>query len=294
MSRRLIVGFLAFFFLFTSCATTRQWNKEETVTIALQDRTKIKCRILDVDESKVTFQALDREMGYRYGESVPVYWVRYIELADGSRLSPQEYLRFIEEGGRRAVEEAEVEKGEREPEAEEGQPVTAQKPPAEESATGEKSAEKAVYQELAELVLEAGLGGTILLTHDEKDQAISEHQRQFLAAIANSPRWQEKKEDLVYLSRLAKRSLFRVYLYSPRDLQQKLDLSFDPDEDMNFLDLMRQLHNKLGERIRMAEFRTMVEVVGEKGAKAIRDILANYGDWLYVVRHGGLPQEGAM
>ena len=309
-----------------SCYQISQTKRQEyPAVLALQDGSVIQCKILDIDDERIIFRSLDKDMGYRYGESIPVFWVKYILTSDGSRYSVEDYVKYVQEG--KPKEEVVVspapEEIEAPPEkpAPPEEPLPSKAPPApemedvarikgelaeakeeierlkreleekmkQEFAIAKREAQRKIqpapdiYAELSTLVLEAGVGGSLLIAA-EKRKDLSPHQIRFLKAITNSPHWKEKRETLKYLSDLAEKSLYRVYLYNPQDLRDKLGLSFNPDEEMDFLGLMRQLHRKLGTHVRMKDFRVLVQVVGEPGAKAIKDLLADYQDWLYIIR----------
>lgn len=294
-----------------NCYQISQTKKQEyPAVLALQDGTVIQCKILDIDDERIVFRSLNKELGYKYGESIPLFWVKYILTADGSRYSVEDYVKYVQEG-RPKEEKVAVSPTAKEIESPPEEPLPS--PPApklediarikrklakareeierlkQELAIAKREAQRKpqpapdIYAELSTLVLESGVGGSLLIAA-EKRRDLSPYQIRFLKAITNSPQWKEKRETLKYLSNLAEKSLYRVYLYNPQDLQDKLGLSFNPDEEMDFPGLMRQLHSNLGTRVRMKDFRVLVQVVGEAGAKAIRDLLANYQDWLYIIR----------
>ena len=60
-------------------------------------------------------------------------------------------------------------------------------------------------------------------------------------------------------------------------------MSLDQDADMDYVDLVQQLHRRFGEDVGMRDFRILVEVLGESGAGAVKDILENYSTWQFVL-----------
>ena len=63
-----------------------------------------------------------------------------------------------------------------------------------------------------------------------------------------------------------------------------MNLSFEADDEMDYTNLMRQLHRQFGEDVQMRDFRTFVEVLGESGAGAVKEILENYSTWQLVLK----------
>ncbi len=117
----------------------------------------------------------------------------------------------------------------------------------------------------------------------EKRTGLTTFERKIATLIESHPEWQDQVDDLQYLNRTARKALRRAYRYDPDELERDLDLSFDSDDEMNYVDVMGQLHRKFGEGIRRREFRTLVDVLGESGAGAVKEILENYSTWQFVV-----------
>ncbi|MFQ6113516.1 MAG: hypothetical protein ACE5NG_05435 [bacterium] len=141
-------------------------------------------------------------------------------------------------------------------------------------------------EEAVESIIEAGLAPSYLSYLGKKSKSgeeLSSTETTLLKMIENNPKWQEKLEDLKYLSRVSQKALSRAYLYNPDELSTKLGLMFDPDMDMDYLDLMEQLHRKFGEDVNMGEFRILVDVLGESGGRATRDVLVSYDAWRFVL-----------
>jgi hypothetical protein len=140
--------------------------------------------------------------------------------------------------------------------------------------------------EVAESLIEANLAPTYLSYLNNKSKqgkSLTDSESSLRELIERNPKWQEKLDDLKYLTRIAEKSLSRAYLYNPEGLKEKLNLQFDPDLDMDFLDLMKQLHRKIGEDVKMGDFRILVDVFGETGARAIKELLESYSSWQLVL-----------
>lgn len=134
-------------------------------------------------------------------------------------------------------------------------------------------------------LLDAGLAPTYMLYLDKKSRAgvpLDETEAQMKDLIERNPKWREMLEDLAYLNRAAERALSRAYLYNPEDLQAKLSLKFNPDSDMDYDDLIGQLHLSMGEDVKMRDYRRLVDVLGDSGGRALKELLEDYPNmqWL--------------
>ncbi|MCG8608588.1 hypothetical protein MJD09_26830, partial [bacterium] len=122
-----------------------------------------------------------------------------------------------------------------------------------------------------------------MLNHLSNKRRLTPAEASLLELIENNNEWQDQVEDLLYLNRTAKRALERAFLYTPDELDTKLGLEFDKNADMDYLALMAQLHRKLGNDVQMADFRNVLDVFGEGGGRALKELLENYDSWQFVV-----------
>jgi hypothetical protein len=136
--------------------------------------------------------------------------------------------------------------------------------------------------EVAKTLFEADLA-IPMLNHLSSKRKLTAAEASLLELIENNNEWQDQVDDLLYLNRTAQRALERAFLYSPDDLDTKLGLEFDKNADMDYLNLMAQLHRKLGNDVKMADFRNMLDVFGEGGSRALKELLENYDSWQFVV-----------
>lgn len=151
--------------------------------------------------------------------------------------------------------------------------------------SNQELSEKQIEQ-ISEALIDAGIATDFLRYIKIKNtynQEVTDIELTLQKKIENNPRWQETLDNLKYITMVAKKTLARAYLYNPEELQSKLKLQFDPDLDMNFMDLVEQLHLRIGEDVKMRDFRLLVEVLGENGARAVKDLLENYSAWKYLV-----------
>lgn len=142
--------------------------------------------------------------------------------------------------------------------------------------------------EVAASMLDADLAARYLNYLHKKQQSgepLTAAEKGLQRLIENDTRWKEKVDDLNYIDRAVRNALSRAYLYNPEELSSKLNLKFDANLEMDYSDLMTQLHRSLGEDVNMTDFRTMVEVLGESGARAVKELLKNYSTWRFVVQN---------
>ncbi|NIR47823.1 hypothetical protein GWO43_05160 [candidate division KSB1 bacterium] len=138
---------------------------------------------------------------------------------------------------------------------------------------------------VADSFIEAGLAPSYLTFLNQKrsrGESLTATESTLLRLIEDNPKWQEKIEEIRFIDRKSRKTLERAYLFSPDELSGKLGLEFDKDLDMDYLALMKQLHRKIGEDVKMGDFRVMVEILGEGGARAVKEILENYQTWQFV------------
>ena len=140
--------------------------------------------------------------------------------------------------------------------------------------------------ELVESMISAGVAPNYLgylKNKAEERRGLTRFEKEIVNLIESHPTWQDQVDDLEYLNRTAKKALKRAYLYNPDELERNLKLSLDQDADMDYVDLIKQLHRQFGEDVRMRDFRILVDVLGESGAGAVKEILENYSTWQFVL-----------
>jgi len=139
-----------------------------------------------------------------------------------------------------------------------------------------------------ESLVDAGLASRYFLYLTEKQQ---KGQRLYPGEVAlkgmlsRHEKWKGSLEEMAFVSRVAEKSMARAYLHNPEALQSDLGLTFDPDRDMDLPDLLAQLHRRYGNRVEMREFRKFVEIFGEDGARAIKDVLSDPATFEIVTSH---------
>ncbi len=141
--------------------------------------------------------------------------------------------------------------------------------------------------QIARLLIESDLAGPFLkFVAERRGESLTPFQQKVISAVESSPDWKDRVEQVEYLRRVASKAFERVYLYEPESLKKNLGLIFDENADMNFDDLLGQLHAKLGNDVNMGDLRTLVDVLGEGGARAVRDLLRNFDTYRYVTAAG--------
>jgi hypothetical protein len=146
------------------------------------------------------------------------------------------------------------------------------------------SKEEEAIKDIANLLVEAELAGPFLeAVRQKKEQGelMTLNQLWLVRAVYDMPAWKKRQDDLRNLSATAEQTMSQVYLYAPDSLSQNLGLRFDPNAEMDFHDLMEQLHQRFGNTMTMGDFRLLVSVFQEDAARAMREILNHYTDWRY-------------
>ena len=299
--------------LLAGCATTSNVKKEDRVTILLKDGTKIEGQVTDIFNSTIAFEAIDRKKAFDYGEVIQLNLVRGIRMPNGAILSVKEYDAVrkadvvVTKIGRRVSKQSSASQYEelknmpinemtdnefqffmmmKEKELETGNVSVTRKP---EVAMRNTSTSRELDRQLDELVdsmVGAGIAPnylTYLKGKENRRRSLTRFEKEIISLIENHPTWQDRVDDLEYLNRTAKKALTRAYLYNPDELERNLKLSLDQDADMDYVDLVQQLHRQFGEDVGMRDFRILVDVLGESGAGAVKEILENYSTWQFVL-----------
>ena len=143
-------------------------------------------------------------------------------------------------------------------------------------------------EELVDSFIEADLVAAYLSYLDKKvgqGQSLTPTESILSELIQTHPKWLEKTDAIGYVDKAFRKTLERVYLYNPDGLITKLGLEFDQQSEMDYLNLMEQLHRKIDLNVNTNDFRGLVEVFGEGSARALREILGNYATWQFVVKN---------
>lgn len=148
------------------------------------------------------------------------------------------------------------------------------------------SKEEEAIKEIASFLVEAELAGPLIeAVRLKKEQAelLTLYQLLLVKAVTDMPAWKQRQDDLRNFSAVAEQAMAHVYLYAPDSLSQHLGLRFDANAEMDFRDLMEQLHQRFGAAVTMGDFRLLVATFEEDGARAMREILNHYTDWRFAV-----------
>lgn len=243
----------------------------EDVVIILENGARIPARINRISGGFVEIDSKDKSKAYEYGERLSIGEIKGIETSDGEVFSVKHYQEFI--AGETHTSAPIIKKAPRR--------VRQVKLPEKRRVETLRSNDGNLA-EIADSIIESGLAPAYLQYLNESGR-LSSSEAEMKALIENSPEWIEKVEDLKYVDRIVHKAFSRVYRYQPEDLQSQLDLRFDEDKKMDYLDLMQQLRDRLGSRVSKRDFRDLVDIFGKGGARAIKDIIENYGAWKNVI-----------
>lgn len=156
-----------------------------------------------------------------------------------------------------------------------------------------KSAHSAL-KGLTDSIVSAGLAPEYIMFLQNKRQSgekLTPVENEMFSLLENNSKWQEKIDDLRYINHVAEKAMTRAFLYNPDDLQTKVGLTFNPDLDLDYADLMGQLHRMTGNKVKMSDYRILIDVFGETGSKAIKEILENYQTWQFAVQQNSQTEK---
>ncbi len=138
-------------------------------------------------------------------------------------------------------------------------------------------------------MVEAGLTARYLSYLEARAVAgdLSATESRLAKLLRKNPRWQDQIDELAFLNRTAEKALGRVFLFDPGALQSKLNLDVNPDVEMQYGDLLRQLHLALGSDVSMKNYRLLIEVFGEDAGAAVKEVLEHYDELAFVSEKRG-------
>lgn len=294
------------------------------VTLILTTGDKVEGRILDIQGDLIRFESDNWVENPHFGEFIRADQVRFVQLPNGSRFTVTEFIDYrwkpqppaplLWSGITRAahkeateVTAANIQEAEARPESAFEQEKTIQPVLANSTAAttdsglaapppfsltprfGPKiSKDEEVIEEVATFLVEAELAGPFIQAvqkKKEQGELISLSQLRLVNAVTEMPAWRQRQDDLRNFSAAAEQAMAHVYLYAPDSLSQPLGLRFDPNADMDFRNLMAQLHQHFGSTVTMGDFRRLVAIFEEDGARALREILNHYTDWCFAIEN---------
>jgi hypothetical protein len=283
------------------CCVAPAPAQPEKATLILQSGEEIPCQIKRVAHGYVYFEATTTSLAFKYGDFIEVEKVAAIRRFDGQTLTMNEYLtaRGIsppEEPSATAASRGKARSEPTVPPAPRGpgmrltrklmdtaraaDPVGLRLPdlPTPPPVTAEVN-----YAELANLLAEAGLAGKLL--HEINAgvlaaRVLTTNQKQLLDAVTQSPVWIARKNALRRAQRVAEGELNLVIQRQP-DLLAR-EFRFQPASGRNayaefvqFLQIQNVLHFQ-------DKWEQVEKAFGADAAAALRDILNNYEDWLFL------------
>jgi hypothetical protein len=297
--------FFTCFFLLSFFALAQA--QSEKVTLILQSGEEIPCRLERIASGYVYFEAASTQLAFKYGDYIEIEKVAKVRLSDGRVLSMREFLAIKIGGAPSAQEVRETPPPQPAPRTPEPTPrkVAAPQPP---SGPGVRltnkppepnSAKSPIglrlpdmppepttelsYNELANLLAEAGLAGKLL---DEinsgvlRGRTLTTSQKTLVDAISQSGAWIARKSALREAHRFAEGE-FNMMTRSQTNLLAEVFNFRYASQSTAFVEFVQFLH---AENVLFFQnkWEKIENVFGAAAAAALRDILNNYEDWHYL------------
>lgn len=294
------------------------------VTLILKTGEKVEGRILAIQGDLIRFEPDNWVENPHLGEFIRTDQVKFVQFPNGSRFTVTEFIDYrwkpqspapllgsgVTKAAQKEVTEvtaAKEQEGKAQPERafeqeKNIQPVLANFPAATTDSglaaprpfslaprfEPKVSKDEEVIKEVASFLVAAELAGPFIeAVQQKKEQGelITLNQLRLVNAVTEMPAWRKRQDDLRNFSMVAEQAMAHVYLYAPDSLSQPLGLRFDPNADMDFGDLMEQLHQHFGATVTMGDFRLLVAIFKEDAARALREILNHYTDWRFAIEN---------
>jgi hypothetical protein len=275
-------------------------TKDTPVTLILHSGEEILCRVADIWKGEIYFEAASPAVTYRFGDRVTIDNVAKVKLPDGRFLSVAEFvdyregrpsagsssqpqppatpaapvkvgaqagMRFSSSALQSSIEKSDSRIGLRMPEAPQqaGQPVLLE------------------LNQLADMLAELGMAGRVLYETSQGALAarkLTDTQKRLVAAIKQSEMWQRRRGDL----REAHKQAFAAFnaQYGKDTSFMRSQFDFEPqDGGTAFLEFVQYLHTTAAVNVE-SQWQKVDELLGERGAAALADILNNYDDWYFL------------
>ncbi len=122
-----------------------------------------------------------------------------------------------------------------------------------------------------------------LTVRENRGERLRAAEFEMRALIRASESWRDRMDELAYLNRTAEKVISRVYLFNPEDLQEKLNLNLNPEAELDYPDLLAQIHRGTGDDVRIAHYRKLVDVFGEGGGRTIKELLERYDELQFLL-----------
>lgn len=144
------------------------------------------------------------------------------------------------------------------------------------------SSEPAAIPDLGDLLEQTQLVGKFLHRVNQSNINLSPAQEKFIQTLITSKKWIEFKENLIFYEEKSRQAAERAFALSPTDFQEKLALHLTSAEKLDFNQMLSQLHQLTGDEISDKEYQLLLQVLGETGANATRQLLVNYDAWIFI------------
>jgi hypothetical protein len=266
----------------------------EKATLILQGGEEIACQIKRVSHGYVYFDAATKSLTFKYGDFIEIEKIVAVRLGDGRTLTMNEFL--TSRGyGQPTTSTSHAEPAPQQPSgpglrlpnrlldidtSQAKSPIGLRMPslPPPLPAPAELN-----YNELADLLAEAGLVGRMLNEINSgalAGRVLTKSQKELVNAIDQSPIWIARKNALREAQRVATAEFKTLTQRRPDWLEKEFhfqSVSRDHvfEEFVQFLQTQNVLHFQ-------DEWQQIETLFGADAAAALRDILTNYDDWLFL------------
>ncbi len=143
-------------------------------------------------------------------------------------------------------------------------------------------AEPAATPDLGELLEQTQLLGKFLHRVSQPGVKLAPEQEKFIQSLLTSKKWIELKENLAFYEEKSRQAAERAFALSPVEFQEKLGLRLSSTEKLDFNPMFSQLYQLIGDEINDKEYQQLLQVLGETGANATKQLLVNYDAWTYI------------
>jgi hypothetical protein len=117
---------------------------------------------------------------------------------------------------------------------------------------------------------------------EAKGHILAPEESALISQISNSAEWKQLQSELQMAGEQANKALEQAFLLQPEVLKSQLGLVFGPEDAFDFSALLQQLQQKAGSEISIGYQRSLAQILGDEGSRAVRNLLRQFEAWQFI------------
>jgi len=117
---------------------------------------------------------------------------------------------------------------------------------------------------------------------ESKGMLLTPEEKSLVSLIAGSTAWKQLQHELQLAGEQAAKALEQAFLLQPEALKTQLGFVFGPDDAFDFPGLLQQLHQQAGPQVSISYQRSLAQLLGDEGSRAMRTLLQHFETWQFL------------